>query len=76
MTEKWIDEIWEKIDKKLLRVAKERRGTLPYTTDENGKYDDKNKTDVSWWTNGFWPGMMWLMYDSTKNEEYRKTAEI
>ena len=56
-------------------MAIEKRGTIPYTTDENGKYDDKNKTDISWWTNGFWPGMMWLMYDATKNEEYRKTAE-
>lgn len=75
MTEAWIEEVWAKINKKLLRVAVERRGTLPYTTDENGKYDDKNQTDVSWWTNGFWPGMMWLMYDATKNEEYKLTAE-
>ncbi len=71
----WLDNIWEKLDKKLSRVAVEKRGTLPYTTRSGKIYDDKNKDDVSWWTNGFWPGMMWLMYDATKNEEYRKTAE-
>lgn len=71
----WINDVWDKINKKLMRVAVERRGTLPYTTDENGKYNDKFLDDVCWWTNGFWPGMMWLMYDATKNEEYRLTAE-
>ena len=75
LNEKWIDEVWQKLDKKLSRIAIEKRGTLPYSTWEAKTYDDKAKTDVNWWTNGFWPGMMWLMYDATKNEEYRKTAE-
>ncbi|MBQ2614584.1 MAG: glycoside hydrolase family 88 protein [Clostridia bacterium] len=75
MDEKWIDEIWRKIDKKLIRVAVERRGTLPYSTDEKGVYDDKYKTYVNFWTNGFWPGLMWLMYQGTNNEEYKITAE-
>ena len=75
MADHWIENTWEKIDKKLLKTAIEKRGTLPYTTDQNGKYDDKFQSDVCWWTNGFWPGMMWLMYDATKNKEYKLTAE-
>ena len=71
----WIDGVWEKIDKKLSGVAVKSRGKIPYTTID-GVHDDKAKTDISWWTNGFWPGMMWLMYIGTGNEEYRKTAEI
>ena len=30
---------------------------------------------MAWWTNGFWGGMMWLMYNATGNEDYRLTAE-
>ena len=75
MPEVWIDDVWNKINKKLLRLAVEKRGTIPYTTDENGKADDWAEKDIGWWTNGFWPGMMWLMYDATKDEEYRLTAE-
>ena len=70
----WIDATWEKIDKKLSRTAVKSRNKLPYTT-INGVHDDKKETDVNWWTNGFWGGMMWLMYKATGNEEYRKTAE-
>lgn len=70
----WIDLTWEKIDKKLCKTAVKSRDKLPYTT-INGVHDDKKETDVCWWTNGFWGGMMWLMYKATGNEEYRKTAE-
>lgn len=30
---------------------------------------------VQMWTNGFFGGMMWLMYNATKNNEFRLTAE-
>ena len=70
----WIDTTWEKVDKKLERVAVKSRNKLPYTT-VNGEHDDKKEKSVTWWTNGFWGGMMWLMYEVTGNEEYKKTAE-
>ncbi len=70
----WIDSTWEKVDKKLSKVAIRSREKLPYTT-INGVHDDKKETDICWWTNGFWGGMMWLMYLGTGNEDYKKTAE-
>jgi len=70
----WIDRTWEKIDAKLSRTALKSRNKLPYTT-VDGTHDDMTEKDVTWWTNGFWGGMMWLMYKGTGNEEYRKTAE-
>lgn len=70
----WIDETWEKIDKKLSRTAVKSRNKIPYST-INGEHDDRSVIDVGGWTNGFWGGMMWLMYHMTGNEEYRKTAE-
>ena len=70
----WIDAIWEKVDKKLSRTAVKSRNKIPYTTID-GVHDDKNGKSITGWTNGFWGGMMWLMYAATGNEEYRKTAE-
>ena len=70
----WIDSVWEKVDKKLSRTAIKSRNKLPYTT-VNGVHDNQIESDITWWTNGFWGGMMWLMYEATGNEEYRKTAE-
>lgn len=71
----YIDDLWKKLDKKLSRVAISARNKLPYTT-ENGIYNDLSSTNPNFWTNGFFPGMMWLMYDATKNPEYRTTAEV
>lgn len=70
----WIDSTWDKLNRKLLKTAVNCRDKIPYTS-VNGKYDDKSETEISCWTNGFWSGLMWLMYVDTKNEEYRKTAE-
>lgn len=71
---KWVDEIWSKIDNKLKVVAPLNKDKIPYTT-VDGVYNDMAKEDITWWTNGFWPGMMWLMYVGTKNEMYREIAE-
>jgi unsaturated chondroitin disaccharide hydrolase len=72
--EKWIDEVWSKLDQKLSKIAIKSREKLPYTT-INGVHTDMLEKDVAWWTNGFWGGMMWLMYVGSGNEEYRITAE-
>jgi unsaturated chondroitin disaccharide hydrolase len=48
--------------------------SVPYTL-VNGKFSDMMEEGVYWWTNGFWPGMLWLMYNDTKDERYRKAAE-
>lgn len=69
----WIDETFAKLDKKLSYTAVKSRDKIPYTTDENGVHDDHSGNPFMW-TNGFWGGLMWIMYESTKNEEYKKTA--
>ena len=70
----WIDDTWDKLDKKLKNIAVKSRNKLPYTT-VNGVHDNRCEDDIYWWTNGFWGGMMWIMYKVTGNEEYRITAE-
>ncbi len=70
----FIDQTWAKLDEKLRKVAVRSRNKIPYTT-VNGVHDDRQGKSISWWTNGFWGGLMWLMYLGSKNEEYRITAE-
>ena len=70
----FIDETWAKLDKKLAEVAIRSRDKIPYTT-VGGVHDDRQGKSISWWTNGFWGGLMWLMYIGSKNEEYKITAE-
>jgi unsaturated chondroitin disaccharide hydrolase len=69
----WISETWKKIDRKLQKTCIRSREKLPYTT-VNGVHTNMHETNPCFWTNGFWGGMMWLMYLDTKNEEYKTTA--
>lgn len=70
----WINETWEKLDKKLKRVSEKSKDKIPYTT-KNGVHNNMAEEDITWWTNGFWPGMMWLMYVGTGDGHYREVAE-
>ena len=70
----WVDKIWQAVSAKLERNAAQLKDIIPYTT-TNGKYTDMSKEDVGWWTNGFFGGMMWLMYNETKKECFKIAAE-
>ena len=71
LIKKYFEDIWQKTDNKMKKVAVRSYDKIPYTA-INGVHDDR--PDIEWWTNGFWPGMMWIMYAQTKNERYMKTA--
>jgi hypothetical protein len=43
----------------------------PHFADDDGKYDNIN---TDWWVSGFWPGMLWIMYDITGEESYWEAA--
>lgn len=69
----FIDTVWQNIDTKLEIIAPKIRGKLPHTT-ENGVYNDLSETVPECWTNGFWAGIMWLMYAATKKDVYKDAA--
>lgn len=74
MNNQWINEVYDKINNKLSVVAPRVKGKLPYTTSD-GIYNNKLDSNPGWWTNGFWAGMMWLMYQATNNDVYKAAAE-
>lgn len=64
----------QKIKEKIKNTAERNRHKIPYTA-ENGSFNDMSKTDICWWTNGFWGGMMWQMYHATGEPIYKEIAE-
>ena len=80
---KWAEPVMKKIREKMEWVSKKNQDKIPYQTDENGDYDDRSdlsrewNTDdgLNWWTNGFWGGIMWLLYQDTKKEHYAQIAQ-
>lgn len=70
----WINSTFEKLDRKLSKTSVKSREKLPYTT-VDGVHDNKTEDNVFWWTNGFWGGLMWLMYAETNKDCYLQTAK-
>ena len=71
---KWAEEMWEKLDHKLSQVLVRSREKIPFWS-HDGMHDDMTKSNINCWTNGFWPGLMWLMYSAEKKECYKAAAE-
>ena len=49
------------------------RGILPYKS-ENGQWIPSPYDGNSWWTGGFWPGLMWQLWTWTGDEFFRTEA--
>ena len=78
---RWLDKAVQDVKEKLAWVSERSADKIPYTT-VNGVHDDRSDPairyglddGINWWCNGFWPGMMWLMYSETGEEKYARIA--
>ena len=61
------------IYKKEIKVAERNENKIPYTA-VNGVFDDKSD-EITWWTNGFFAGELWMLYKAFGHEKFRKIAE-
>lgn len=77
--EQWADPVIRQIREKLAWSSEKNKDKIPYTTAEDGSYQDRAAANdcngLSWWTNGFWGGTMWLLYQDTGAERYRQIAQ-
>jgi len=79
----WAENVKTRIIKKMEYVSRRNEGKIPYTTNAEGIYDDKSDESVEfsadnglkWWTNGFWGGIMWMLYQATNEERYITNAK-
>jgi unsaturated chondroitin disaccharide hydrolase len=68
----WIDETFRAVDKKLSAVAVRSRDKIVDGVGPDGK--THKSVSPAAWTSGFWGGMNVLMYEHTKNEDYKLSA--
>lgn len=69
--QKWAEETMMRILSKLEKTAPAIGASFPHMS-QNGEFDSETPR---WWTNGFWPGILWLAYNLTKNENYAFIAK-
>ncbi len=75
----WLQEAIAKVTGKMSWLSEKSADKIPYKT-VDGVHDDKRVGDyrvddgLQWWTNGFWGGMLWLMYNETGEEKYAQIA--
>ena len=71
----WYDAAFERAAKKFEKGAAlaTEQGIIPYKS-EHGRYVASPYEGNSWWTGGFWPGIMWQLYHATGREVYQAEA--
>lgn len=62
-------QIMKRIDERVSRAMVEVGANWPDNAGADGIYNYRRS---DWWTSGFYPGMLWILYDMTGNEEYKK----
>lgn len=67
----WVNEAWEKVHIKVKKTSEKIGATFPHAS-VNGSYQLEAP---SWWTAGFWPGLLWLLYRETKENSFKEIAE-
>ncbi|WP_453990515.1 glycoside hydrolase family 88 protein [Bacillus nitroreducens] len=67
-----LPELWEALQQKIARMSEQMGDKSPHVAPKDtGIYDNMS---IDWWTSGFWPGMLWIMYDMTGEEGYKDAA--
>jgi len=82
--EEWAVSILPMVKEKMKWVSIKNKDKIPYTTDKNGGYDDRadeslkwsDDDGINWWTNGFFGGIMWLLYSDTAGNTFLEIARI
>src|SRR3954466_13407087 len=67
----WVNEAWQQVTNKIDRTSKRIGANFPHAS-VNGEYILE---EPHWWTAGFWPGVLWLVYRDTKDSALKQLAE-
>lgn len=61
----------KRIETKVERMIGQIGDKSPHVAGEEGIYDDM---PAEWWTSGFWPGILWILFDITGKEHFKQAA--
>ncbi len=73
--ESWIEDLYQKMEEKFQAECERIGSKIPCLTTDGSYQKDYAKSDIYWWTNGFWSGILWQMYHATGKDQYRCHAE-
>lgn len=71
----WAEKTWKKLELKLQAECERTGSNLPFIPIQGHYRDCMMPNGLWWWTNGFWPGLLWQAYHATGNEQYRAAAQ-
>lgn len=71
----WAEELFVKMERKFEAECARMGDKIPYWTEAGVYKEDCGGRGIYWWTNGFWPGILWQMYHATGKEAYQERAE-
>lgn len=79
----WIQKIYEKVERKYQQVRERSKDKIPSSA-RNGVHDDRSDCSrewgvddgLNWWTNGFFAGILWQLYQASGEERYAEIARI
>ncbi|MEG0216515.1 MAG: glycoside hydrolase family 88 protein, partial [Hungatella sp.] len=71
----WLIDIYKQMETKFSVECSRIGSKIPYWTKDSLYQEDYAKKDIYWWTNGFWPGILWKMYHATGEESYLLCAK-
>ncbi|MGL5546645.1 MAG: glucuronyl hydrolase, partial [Tannerellaceae bacterium] len=57
----------------MAEALKDKPGRLPKSTDKEGKL---STSDSRWWCSGFFPGVLWYVYEGTNDPELKEWARM
>ncbi len=68
----WTEDAWTDLVTKVTKTSQIMGSKFPTMTDDSGRYAF---TQDTWrWVTGFWPGLLWLLYEDTKNPLFSNIA--
>lgn len=71
----WLSGAYEKLTEKMGVQCRRTGSAIPFFP-QNGRYADcMMPSGLFWWTNGFWPGILWQMCHATGDDGYKAAAQ-
>lgn len=79
----WTQEIYEKVNRKYQKIRERSKDKIPAIAID-GVHDNradctrewKIDNGLNWWTNGFFAGILWQLYQASGEERYAEIARI
>ena len=75
---RWVDNTLAKLIERFGAERDRIGGKIPYIAEDGTYKKDMAATpeDLIWWTNGFWPGILWQCYGATQDEKFLQAARL